>query len=61
MWEYKTIYKGSHDVDLHNMQQFLNTEGKEGWELVQVISKPNRTDPFYFSSHTFIFKKPTKT
>ena len=29
MWEYKTIYKGSHEVDLHNMQQFLNTKVKE--------------------------------
>ena len=56
-WEYKTIYKANHEIDLHGMQDFLNFRGKEGWELVHVISKPALDDPLSFSSHTFIFKR----
>ena len=60
MWEYKTIYRGSHEVNSRNMNQFLNTNGKEGWELVHIISKPARNDPFEFANHTFVFKRPNK-
>ena len=57
MWEYQTIYRGNHETNLSNMSEFLNLKGKQGWELVQVISKPFRDDPFEFANHTFIFKR----
>ncbi|MBK5213615.1 MAG: DUF4177 domain-containing protein [Flavobacteriaceae bacterium] len=56
-WEYTTRYRGNHEVSISTMGEFLNQMGAQGWELVQVISKPARNDPFEFANHTFVFKR----
>ena len=60
MWEYEIIYTVTHEVNELNMQSFLNSRGKNRWELVEVISKPAINQPNEFASHTFIFKRPKK-
>ena len=60
MWEYKTEYKGVHEVNLSHMETYLNKKGKEGWELVYIISKNFRDNVHEFANHTFIFKRQSK-
>jgi len=56
-WEYKTIYKGAHELPIRLWSEFLNKNGKEGWELVHVVSQKMIDNPSEFANHTFLFKR----
>jgi hypothetical protein len=56
-FEYMTRYKGSHEVTELNMAGFLNSQGKDGWELVHMISRPFIDKPWEIANYTFIFKR----
>jgi hypothetical protein len=38
VWEYKLIHRNPHEQDLPSEQE-LNRLGKDGWELVSVVSR----------------------
>ena len=60
MFEYDTVYFGSHEIKIYNIKSFLNDKGLEGWELVQIIEKPFITEPHLTANYTFYFKRRLK-
>lgn len=52
-WEYKVF--NSADVDTATLQNDLDIQGKEGWELVGFAVKEAN-----YLSYTYIFKRPLK-
>ena len=47
-WEYASV-----PLLIHTMKQILDTWGKDGWELVSVVTPPDGGNPLAF------FKRPT--
>lgn len=56
-FEYQTRYFGSHEMDDLRMKPFLNEQGQNGWELVQIITMPFIDEPWRIANYTFIFKR----
>lgn len=57
MFEYKIKYFGFHEMNSLKMTNYLNKEGKEGWELVQVIEKQSINNPNEVANYRFFFKR----
>ena len=57
MWEYKTKYFGANEIPEYKFAEYLNTEGKERWELVYMIRNTMINEPWIPSNYTFIFKR----
>ena len=57
MFEYKFRYFGYHEMNNAKMIDFLNKEGKNGWELVQIIEKPFIDKPNEIANYRFFFKR----
>lgn len=60
MFEYTTKEYETKDFDLPSLDRWLDRVGEEGWELVNVISKPSADDCSVFESHFYIFKRQLK-
>jgi hypothetical protein len=60
-WEYKTVNGierfGTGRIDEDALRTFLNQEGAEGWELVNVYEPPT-TSVFISGPTLLIFKRP---
>ena len=59
-FEYKTEYFGSHEFAMSRLDKYLNNKGKEGWELVHVMTKKMMHDLSEIATYTFIFKRIKK-
>ena len=59
-WEYQTKYFGGHEIKSYKINEYLNYEGKEGWELVDIIIKHMINDPMEVATYTFIFKRENR-
>jgi hypothetical protein len=59
-YEYKTEYFGSHEMDSLQIKGYLNKEGLNRWELVQIITKNYIDKPSEISSYFFVFKRQLK-
>lgn len=57
MFEYKIKYFGFHEMNDLKMPDYLNKEGKEGWELVQVLEKQAIDNPNAVANYRFFFKR----
>jgi hypothetical protein len=57
MFEYKFRYFGFHEMNNSKMIDFLNKEGKDGWELIQIVEKPFIDKPHETANYTFYFKR----
>lgn len=56
-FEYKSEYFGSHEMDNRKMTPYLNEEGLNRWELVQIIYKFFINKPNEISNYLFVFKR----
>lgn len=56
-WEYKKMYFNSKDLREFEIQEYLNQEGQDNWELVQMDARGFVNEPHLAASYTFIFKR----
>lgn len=56
-WEYKQGYFGGHELPSYKIVDYLNDEGKKGWELIQLVTQKMINDPFEVANYTFYFKR----
>ena len=56
-FEYKQKYFGAHDMPVYKIAEYLNDEGKKGWELVHLMEKNMINDPNTPANYTFFFKR----
>lgn len=56
-FEYATSYQSCDDVREYEIADYLNQQGENGWELVQIIERPFITEPNKVANRTFIFKR----
>lgn len=54
VWEYQYIYRKMNTND-NRIDGILNSQGRDGWELVQVLLGGTGNDA---KIHGFIFKRP---
>jgi len=57
IWEYKKKWFGTHEMNERDFENYLNAEGGEGWELVQIIEGKLINEPTTTCSYNFIFKR----
>ncbi len=57
MIQYKTKYVGGHELRPSQLEEFLNSESKKGWEYVDVIINRMINDPMEIATYNFIFKQ----
>lgn len=55
-WEYTGRFFSSSEIDAGDILKILNREGESGWELIQIIERPFRSDPNTLG-YTFYFKR----
>lgn len=56
MWEYKTKYFGVHELPIYRWTDYLNEEGRDKWELIDVIIN-KMINSHEDANYTFIFKR----
>jgi len=60
MWEYKITGFGAHEMLPYKINQYLDNEGKERWELVQIDTNYMINDPSEVSNYRFYFKRKAR-
>lgn len=56
-YEYVTSYQSCDDVKEFEIADYLNQQGVNGWELVQIIERNFLDNPIKVANRTFIFKR----
>ena len=56
-YEYATSYQSCDDVKEYKIADYLNQQGVNGWELVQIIERNFLDNPIKVANRTFIFKR----
>jgi hypothetical protein len=57
MWEYKTSLQMPHKLPSYRIAEYLNNEGKQRWELVQMNTSWIVNEYEIPATYTFIFKR----
>lgn len=59
-FKYKVKTFGAHKMSLFRMDDYLNEEGADGWELTQIIVNKMLDNPDEDANYIFVFKKEEK-
>lgn len=55
-WEYKTTTLML--IDLKSVEDWLNAEGNDGWELVSIVANVHSQHYSHFHGHFAVLKRP---
>lgn len=56
-FEYKVVDRFNHELHEINLSTFLNKQGQEGWELVNVEIRYSINEPTIVNRRKFYFKR----